>query len=317
MRRRGRQFSIFSLSALDVLAMSTGVFVLLLVMLMPYYHREHDAHAEIDAIRAARAETAAEVRTLEETAMLLRAEAEAADAEAAELEATAAALERQAAADRQAAQQVPQGAEEEERGGDIETPIIEQLDLVFAVDTTASLEPVVREIAFSLRSIVRILESLVPSVRIGVVAYRDHDTGTSLPPVVSLPLTEVDADGPGLRRVVSYIESLAASPVGSATIEEDVLPGLRTAIAMPFRRDARQAIVVIGDAAAHGDEQLETYALARKFAFVDDDLRNVSSLFVTTPSSMRAGNYARGFFVQLAQAGGGAFNEHTGSMIDG
>ena len=38
---------------------------------------------------------------------------------------------------------------------------------------------------------------------------------------------------------------------------------------------------------------------------------------MTTPSSLMHGNVARGFFVALANAGGGSFNDHAGSMIEG
>ena len=48
MKRRSRELSIFNLSALDVLATATGVFVLLVVMLMPYYRKSFDANAEIE-----------------------------------------------------------------------------------------------------------------------------------------------------------------------------------------------------------------------------------------------------------------------------
>jgi len=37
---------------------------------------------------------------------------------------------------------------------------------------------------------------------------------------------------------------------------------------------------------------------------------------VTTPSSLSAGNIARSYFQALAKAGNGAFNDHTGSMIE-
>ena len=47
------------------------------------------------------------------------------------------------------------------------------------------------------------------------------------------------------------------------------------------------------------------------------DNRSISTLFVTTPSSMLHGNDARGFFVALANAGGGSFTDHAGSMIEG
>jgi hypothetical protein len=47
------------------------------------------------------------------------------------------------------------------------------------------------------------------------------------------------------------------------------------------------------------------------------DQRSISTLFVTTPSSLLHGNVARAFFVALANAGGGSFNDHAGSMIEG
>jgi hypothetical protein len=307
MRRRSRELSIFTLSALDVLAMATGVFVLLLVMLMPYHRKVADAHAAMDAVRIAEAETEARVETLEALGTLHRAEAEAAEAEAAALLAQAASLQRAAAERRRQARSTAAQAPE----GDVTTPVIEAIDLVFVIDTTASMEPVLREVAHSLRGIVRILERLVPSLRVGVVAYNDRDTGQV--PVVTLPPTLTEH---GLARIVSFIEGLSASTVGSRTVEEDVYLGLTTATALPLRPEARQALVVIGDAAAHDYEQAQT--LFRAEAFVrGHDRRSISTLFVTTPSSLLHGNQARPFFVALANAGGGDFNDHAGSMIEG
>jgi hypothetical protein len=148
-------------------------------------------------------------------------------------------------------------------------------------------------------------------VRIGVVAYRDRDTG--LAPVSTLPPTPTDR---GLARIIGFVEGLASSPVGSRTVEEDLFLGLITATSLPLRPDAKQAIVVIGDAAAHRNEQAQ--ALFRAQGFVrGHDNRTISTLFVTTPSSLMHGNAARAFFVALANAGGGAFNDHAGSMIEG
>src|SRR5688500_8012506 len=93
MRRPKRTISILSMSALDVLAMATGVFVLLLVMLMPYYRKTQDAEAEIEAVRIAAAESLAEVQSVQQIAARHRAEAGAAAAQAAELQARASALE--------------------------------------------------------------------------------------------------------------------------------------------------------------------------------------------------------------------------------
>jgi hypothetical protein len=308
MRRRSREMSIFTLSALDVLAMSTGVFVLLLVMLMPYHRKVADAHAAIDAVRIADAETIARVQTLEDLATLYRDEAEAAEAEAVDLAQSATSLE-QAAAEQQ--RQARQSQAREERQGDIETPLIEAIDLIFVIDTTASMEPVLREVARSLRGIVRVLEAMVPSVRIGVVAYNDRDTGQM--PVVTLPPTPTDH---GLARVVAFIEGLSASTVGSRTVDEDLYLGLTTATSLPLRPEAKQAIVVIGDAEAHPYEQAQALFRAQTFVRGHDN-RSISTLFVTTPSSLMHGNVARAFFVALANAGGGAFNDHAGSMMEG
>jgi von Willebrand factor type A domain len=303
MRRPNRAISILSMSALDVLAMATGVFILLLVMLMPYYRRTFDANAEIEAARVAAAASLAEVQSLEATAARHQAEAGAAAAEAAELNARAAALEH--AASRRVA---PQAALNQ--GPDAGQQVIEAIDLVFVVDTTASMTPVIRELAISIRSIVRILQRLVPSVRIGISAYKDRDTG--LPPVITFPLTPTD---PYLPRIVGFLESLEASPIGSRTIEEDVHLGLEAASLMSWRADARQVLVVIGDAAAHPEYQDETFWRARNFV-QGNELRSFSTLFVTTPSSLSAGQRARPYFQALARAGDGTFNDHTGSMTE-
>jgi von Willebrand factor type A domain len=306
MRRPNREISIFTLSALDVLAMSAGVFVLLLVMLMPYHRKVLDAHAALEAARIADADTVARVQTLEELGTLRRAEAEAAEAEAAALQSQAANLEAAVAERRQQARTRAAAPE-----GDVTAPVIEAIDLIFVIDTTASMEPVLREVAHSLRGIVRILERLVPSVRVGVVAYNDRDTGQV--PVVTLPPTPTDH---GLARIVAFIERLSASTIGSRTVDEDLYLGLGTATALPLRLEAKQAIVVIGDAEAHPHEQAQ--ALFRAQTFVDGHAnRTISTLFVTTPSSLMHGNVARDFFAALANAGGGSFNDHAGSMIEG
>jgi hypothetical protein len=308
MRRPSREITLFSLSALDVLAMSAGVFVLLLVMLMPYHRKVLDAHAALEAARIAETETLARVQTLEELARLQRAEAEAAEAEAAAVLAQAASL-RQAAAERRL--QARTSAAREEQEGDVTVPVIEAIDLIFVIDTTASMGPVLREVAHSLRGIVRILERLVPSLRVGVVAYNDRDTGQM--PVVTLPPTPT---AHGLARIVAFIEGLSASTVGSRTVEEDVYLGINTATALPLRPDAKQALVVVGDAAAHQHEQAQTLFRAQSFVRGHAN-RSLSTLFVTTPSSLMHGNNARGFFVALANAGDGNFNDHAGSMIEG
>ena len=297
MRRPNREISIFTLSALDVLAMSAGVFVLLLVMLMPYHRKVLDAHAALEAARIADADTVARVQTLEELATLHRAEAEAAEAEAAALLASAASLQRAAAERRQQALPAAPGTSATSTST---TPVIEAIDLIFVIDTTASMAPVLHEVARSLRGIVRILEAMVPSVRVGVVAYNDRDTGQV--PVVTLPPTPTDR---GLPRVVAFIEGLSASTIGSRTVDEDLYLGLTPrrpcrCARRPSRRSSWSAT----------PKPIPTSrrrrCFARRASCAATTNRSISTLFVTTPSSLMHGNVARAFFVALANAGGGA-----------
>jgi hypothetical protein len=309
MRRPPRELSIFSMSALDVLATATGVFVLLLVLVMPYYRKSFDANAEIAARRVSTSEIRAKVTTTEETAIRYRGEAEAALAEAERLNKAAAALEREAAA-RPAVldkPRVPQPAAETQA----DRQVVDAIDLVFAIDTTASMGPAIRELASSMASIVRILQRLVPSVRIGVAAYSDRDTG--LPPLQVLPLTSAERD---LPRVLAFLDALHESPIGSQTIEEDVHLGLGAAMDMPFRPNALQSIVLIGDAQAHPEYIEDTLYQTRAFVFANER-RSVSALFAATPSAMRDGLRSRRYFAAVAEAGRGSFSDFAGSMIAG
>jgi hypothetical protein len=188
--------------------------------------------------------------------------------------------------------------------------VVPALDLVFVVDTTASMGLVLEQLTRSMASIVRILEGLVPSVRIGVVAYRDYDAE---PPVVrTLQLTETQH---GLAQIVDFVASLRVSRVSSGTIQEAVYLGIQNATSMPFRPDARQALIVIGDASTHYNELRECMAHVDRFVSAGKS-RSVSGLFVSTRSSQRFGDVDRSFFVQLAEAGRGSFNDHAASMIE-
>jgi len=284
-RLPNRQLQIFSLSALDVLAMACGVFVLLLVLLMPYYRRSFDANAAIEAIRASAAATAARVEDAKRELELLRGRADRARAESARLEGETAwllALEPQAR---------PRAS------GDATPTVVRELDLVFVVDTTASMGPVLRELAGAMRAIVRILGRLVPSVSVGVAAYSDSDTG--LPPPPSLPLTPADAAG--VARVILFLEGLSSATVGSRTVDEDMHLGMEAALRTPFRPGARQAVVVMADAPAHDWAKAGVLGRTRAFVLAAPG-RTVSALFVWTPGSRRN------------EAGGRAFLRRLGSF---
>ncbi len=315
MKRPNRTLSIFTLSALDVLAVATGTFVLIVVLLMPYYRKSFDSQAEIEEVRVERASVTAEAEAQQQAAARDLAAATEARAEAARLERAAAEL--QGAASNQ---QDQVRAAEAETGARLrrieelrklaEQRVVEALDLIFLVDTTRSMKPVLDELAISMKSIVRILERLVPSVRIGFVAYRDRDAGVK--PLIVLHLTATDQ---GLKRLLRFVSNLKISPRGSATLEEDMYLGLTRALSMRLRSAAKQSIIVIGDAAAHPWEASKTLGRAKRFAR-NGKRNSLSALFVSTPSSRSFGDVGRDFFVDLAAAGGGEFSDHSGRMIE-
>ena len=93
MKRPNRTLSIFTLSALDVLAVATGTFVLLVVLLMPYYQKSFDAQAEIEEVRVETANATVKAEALQQAAARDLAAAAEARAEAARLRSAAAELE--------------------------------------------------------------------------------------------------------------------------------------------------------------------------------------------------------------------------------
>jgi hypothetical protein len=128
-----------------------------------------------------------------------------------------------------------------------------------------------------------------------------------------LPLTSAERD---LPRVLAFLDALHESPIGSQTIEEDVHLGLAAAMEMPFRPNALQSIVLIGDAEAHAEYVEDTLDQTRAFVFANDR-RSVSALFATTPSAMRDGLRSRPYFAAIAEAGKGSFSDFAGSMVAG
>jgi Mg-chelatase subunit ChlD len=317
MKRRHRNLVVFNLSAMDLLAMATGIFVLLVVMLMPYYQRSFDAHADILDIQADTERMESEAEAVRKgadadgrSAQQALAAAEALRAHARKQAAQANAMTAAArAAQSRAAKSIRQAAAVQKSAGS--RKIVSQFDLVFVVDTTASMKPVLRDLSLSIGSIVRVLERLVDSLRVGVVAYRDYDFRPGWV-VRSLPPTPTASRA---ATVYDFIAGLRPPIRGGYTPREAVLAGLGEAVSMRLRRGAKQAVIVIGDAAPHRKEEAATLNLVRSFAR-GGPRRTVSVLFVSTPSFRHMGSGDDRFFAELARAGGGKFSTHGGQMIE-
>ncbi len=315
MQRPSRETSIFNMSALDLLAMATGTFVLIVVILLPYYRKEFDAHAEMLDLKASTETQSAEADQILQAAV---AEARAAAQMQSEADQTlnAAANARAAAASliQEADQLDAQGGKTEKKAEKKKATLvpktIEKLDLIIVIDTTSSMVETLKDLRQSIGGLIRILERLVPSLRIGIVAYRDHDFGTW--PTRSLQPTSTELQA---GQIYDFVGKLRPAERGGPTPREAVYAGLNRAVAMSLRADAQQTILLVGDAGPHRDRERSTLALVKRFVEAGSE-RSVSAHFVETRSYLAFGTGDKDYFKKLAKIGGGEFSDQQGSMIE-
>ena len=313
MRRPNREVSIFSLSALDVLATSTGVFVLFVVILLPYYQMTGDAGATLARQRAEIGDEIQDSARLRQSAQADRKTAAALRGETRDLAAEAVALRGQADELRRETAEIlaklnSGPIRKAKPRGNTKLQFIDKLDLVFVVDTTRSMKRTLAQLTGSLADIVAILNRLVRSLRVGIVAYRDAELGG--PVTTTLPLTEASS----FSRIQGFMSRLRVASRGGNTVEEDVLVALREAAGFDYRRGGTRQLILIGDAAAHPSDQLASVTLARRFHQRGNS--TLSALFIPTDAYLHYGSNDREFFAQLARVGGGEFSEHRGRMVE-
>jgi len=314
--RRRTAAQALSISALDLFASALGVFVLMFVLLLPFYLKQ----PSIEAAQAGAEAQLAEVKDRHAAAEKAASEAQddlagarealgAAESRVARLQAT---LEERlaalAAAEAEAPVEAPPRTQKPTvltHGG---TLAIEDLDLVIVMDATASMREELADVRANLAGIARILNRLSPELRMGFVAYRDRDA----PPIVSAFGLRAMSDQ-NLQAILRFVDSLEAR--GGGDKPEPVDQALQAAVDMDWRSDAKGRIIVIGDAPAHRANWTRTHDLAAAFrtsASSGDPTydRGVSAIVTGGRSATER------FFRELATAGGGEASAHRGAMLE-
>jgi hypothetical protein len=121
------------------------------------------------------------------------------------------------------------------------------LELAIVMDSTWSMLPMINETRAGVESLILFLNDISRSMRLSLVAYRDHDN----PPIwEGHPLSR---DVPSVRR---FLFSLRIT--GGRTLPEAVLAGMTAAAQLVWSDEATRQIVLVGDAKPHDDER---YAL--------------------------------------------------------
>ncbi len=308
--RRRRVFDTLSVSALDLFATALGVFVLMAVILFPYYLKEPSVMEALEGaaarLAAARAEwdsaTADEARSAAEhaAAEAARDEAERRHEEAEDDAAAARAAARAAAAQASSAEQ-----EKESIARELAELRITDLDLVFVMDMTGSMRDETADIRASLLGIVRTLQTLAPSLRMGFVAFKDFGDEYL---TKTFQLREMTGGQPAALQ--SFVEELV--PDGGGDDPEPVGAALDVAIAMPWRDGVRGRIVVIGDSPPREPEWRASLRAAEGFARGGEveGQRRIGTVFTGGASA------GQNYFELLATSGGGDFVAQRGSMFE-
>jgi hypothetical protein len=123
------------------------------------------------------------------------------------------------------------------------------IDLVFVIDTTASMTPLIDATKDVVKQCVDALKQSNPEVRnstrFGLIAYQDATPGLK-PFEIVCPLADANT-------FQQKLQTLLAAADGSEEIEEDVLAGLTAAISpgMGWNPNAMKHVMLLGDASAH------------------------------------------------------------------
>jgi hypothetical protein len=297
---RRQPIEMLTISALDIFASALGVFVLISILLFPFYLRQPSIEV---AQAGAEAELAAAGEALEQRARAVaEAERRRASAEAAITAARQRLEEAESAAAQAETAAAPPSPSPESRGARL---AIKDLDLVFVLDTTGSMRQEIADLQANLIGIIRVLSRLAGSLRVGLVAFKDRGDEYLTQAFPLRPMTGGDA-----AALVDFVGRLSAE--GGGDDPEPVDEALRAALDMPWRPDAQGQIIVIGDAPAHGHRVRQTMELAGQFR------RNAGQAAPRMLSAILTGGDpgARAFYERLAAAGGGRLALHQGQMIE-
>ena len=311
--RRRQSLEVLSISALDVFASALGVFILISILMFPYYLKQpslalEQAGARAELSAAGHAITEAEQAEADAHDRKLSAEAAREDAldrlRQAELAAARSAYDL-AQAEAKATSPAPR-VERKSTGKQKVSLAISDLDLVFVMDTTGSMRDELRDLQANLVGVIRVLHRLAASLRVGFVAFKDRKDAYV---TRVFPLNRMD--GVLLQRIVNFVRDIEAK--GGGDVPEPVDVALEAAVDMLWRGEAQGRIIVIGDATVHAANRSRTLGLAERFRRSSSGgewPRSVSTIYTGK------GSAARGFFRSLAKAGGGEFSVHQGQMIE-
>ena len=171
------------------------------------------------------------------------------------------------------------------------------LDIVFIFDATSSMAGFLHQVKFKIANLVTTFKALVPTARVGLVAYRD--TGDDF-------VTKSQQLTYRTQALQDFLRNI--EPVGGGDREEAVGEALRVAVEqLNWKQKSKKIILIIGDAPPHAQDMPKAKALAEKFK---NKMDGILVALDTSPQTLYAvdGKHQTNVldeFRLLAEAGGG------------
>ena len=172
------------------------------------------------------------------------------------------------------------------------------LDLVFLVDTTASMESFLRSAKRTCNRIITDLSALVPNTRMGVVAYRDHG---DLYVTKSIPISS------DRFAILNFLEGLEAR--GGGDVPEAILDAVEFALdELPWRQKTHRVLLIIADAPPHPEDMAKLRMRIRSATRSSKSSMVISTIF-TGRGQLQPARQAEAekALREIAAMGGGEF----------
>ena len=142
------------------------------------------------------------------------------------------------------------------------------LDLVLVIDTTESMQFVIDQVRERAASLVKSIQNMVPTSRIGIVAYRDEGDEY----VTRWTDLSFRTD-----KLLAFVSQISAS--GGGDWEEAVLEAIDTAVQdLSWRKKSKKIVILVGGSPPHPEDIDSLRSLVRSFK---SDGGNVSAIDVT------------------------------------
>ncbi len=130
------------------------------------------------------------------------------------------------------------------------------LDVVLVVDSTGSMQQVLKELTDRMAVLTRTLQRLVPAARVGAVAFRDSDDSEYVTRFVDLTRNPA--------KVQEFLAGLRAA--GGGDWEDGVWEGLESAIgSLSWAPDAKKVVILVGSSPPHDEDMPAVLSLVSNF----------------------------------------------------